>query len=133
MWLIGVTITIVGSFLGALGDILVRLSFTREDKKDEALRRPLIKRPLWLSGMFCSVVLDGVMTIVALNFTSAAIVTPFAGLHIFWKIAFSVTCYSMECSNFATFMDGVQDLFRYQPRAFMLNYWLSDASTTRMY
>eukprot|EP01068_Selenidium_serpulae_P013807 Selendium_serpulae@DN6012_c0_g1_i1.p1 len=86
MWLIGVTITIVGSFLGALGDILVRLSFTREDKKDEALRRPLIKRPLWLSGMFCSVVLDGVMTIVALNFTSAAIVTPFAGLHIFWNV-----------------------------------------------
>ncbi|GAW79629.1 hypothetical protein, conserved [Plasmodium gonderi] len=82
---IGIAICFVGSFLGALGDKLVHDSYSKEDVK----KQHMSKMTLWIFGTILSVVIDPVFTIFALYFTSAALVAPFAGVHILWNLIIS--------------------------------------------
>lgn len=85
LWYVGIICAAVASFCGALGDCVVRLSFLRERHKDHPYR-PLFKRPLWLAGMFCSIICNPVLTLISLRFAAASAVMPFAGMHILWSV-----------------------------------------------
>ncbi|CAG9479667.1 unnamed protein product [Plasmodium vivax] len=80
--LIGIAICFVGSFLGALGDKLVHDSYGKE----KAQRKHMSQMTMWLFGTLLSVVIDPILTICSLYFTSAALVAPFAGVHILWNL-----------------------------------------------
>jgi len=47
---------------------------------------PVYMRPCWVIGSFCSIVLNTLAVLAALNFAAASMVTPFAGLHIFFNV-----------------------------------------------
>ncbi|KJP89524.1 hypothetical protein AK88_00735 [Plasmodium fragile] len=81
---IGITICFVGSFLGALGDKLVHDSYIKEDAKKK--KKHMSQMTMWLFGTLLSVVIDPILTICSLYFTSAALVAPFAGVHILWNL-----------------------------------------------
>ncbi|PFH35861.1 hypothetical protein BESB_055120 [Besnoitia besnoiti] len=84
-WYIGVILSIVSSFAGALGDNIVRLSYVKERGRGNTTRS-LHQRPLWLLGTFLTVIVNPVLTIMALKFAAASIVLPFGGMHIFWNV-----------------------------------------------
>ncbi|KAL7065936.1 hypothetical protein ACR3K2_36120 [Cryptosporidium serpentis] len=88
MWIIGIIYAILASIFGALGDILVRLSFIKEETFPEQERRPLYLRPIWIIGIFSAVILNVILSFASLRYASANIITPFAGLHIFWAFLF---------------------------------------------
>ncbi|SCN60719.1 magnesium transporter, putative [Plasmodium chabaudi adami] len=79
---IGVLLCFIGSFLGALGDKYVHDSYNIDTNKLYGTK----KKTLWLIGILLSVVIDPIFTIIALYFTSAAVVAPFAGVHILWNL-----------------------------------------------
>ncbi|KAF8819575.1 hypothetical protein IE077_000807 [Cardiosporidium cionae] len=85
-WYIGVFCALVASFVGALGDNVVRLSFLREERRQRKIVRPYYKRPLWVFGEFLTIVCNPALTLAALKFSAASIVVPFGGLHIFWNV-----------------------------------------------
>ncbi|CRH03741.1 conserved Plasmodium protein, unknown function [Plasmodium relictum] len=86
--LVGIFICFIGSFLGALGDKFVHDSYS----KDENENYKISKNNLWILGILLSVVIDSSFTMIALYFTSAALVTPFAGVHILWNIIITNIC-----------------------------------------
>ncbi|EEA05778.1 uncharacterized protein CMU_027880 [Cryptosporidium muris RN66] len=88
MWIIGIIYAILASIFGALGDVLVRLSFIKEKNFPEQERRPLYLRPIWIIGIFSAVILNVILSFASLRYASANIITPFAGLHIFWAFLF---------------------------------------------
>lgn len=49
------------------------------------------RSPLWAIGMFLTVVVNTVCTLIALLFAPATIVTAFAGVHIFWNTVLAKT------------------------------------------
>ncbi|CAD2101083.1 magnesium transporter, putative [Plasmodium vinckei] len=79
---IGVALCFIGSFLGALGDKYVHDSYNIDSSKLLATK----KKTMWIIGILLSVVIDPIFTIIALYFTSAAVVAPFAGVHILWNL-----------------------------------------------
>ncbi|CAD2089097.1 magnesium transporter, putative [Plasmodium vinckei lentum] len=79
---IGVALCFIGSFLGALGDKYVHDSYNIDNSKLFATK----KKTMWIIGILLSVVIDPIFTIIALYFTSAAVVAPFAGVHILWNL-----------------------------------------------
>ncbi|SOV13823.1 conserved Plasmodium membrane protein, unknown function [Plasmodium sp. gorilla clade G2] len=80
---IGIIISFIGSFFGALGDKFVHDSYIKEKNINPKIYK---KKMIWLMGILLSVVIDPIFTIIALYFTSAALVTPFAGVHILWNL-----------------------------------------------
>ncbi|ANQ06703.1 Uncharacterized protein PCOAH_00010220 [Plasmodium coatneyi] len=80
--LIGIAICFVGSFLGALGDKFVHDSYIKENTQ----KKHMSQMTMWLFGTLLSVVIDPILTICSLYFTSAALVAPFAGVHILWNL-----------------------------------------------
>ncbi|CEL95331.1 unnamed protein product [Vitrella brassicaformis CCMP3155] len=86
MWWLGVALAAVNSCQGAIADNLVRLSFVKERQKAASEQRPLIKRPLWLIGIVMIAVVDPLLTLGGLTFAAASMLSPFAGLHIFWNV-----------------------------------------------
>ncbi|CDO64044.1 conserved Plasmodium membrane protein, unknown function [Plasmodium reichenowi] len=80
---IGIIISFIGSFFGALGDKFVHDSYIKEKNINTQIYK---KKMIWLLGILLSVVIDPIFTIIALYFTSAALVTPFAGVHILWNL-----------------------------------------------
>ncbi|CRG93502.1 conserved Plasmodium protein, unknown function [Plasmodium gallinaceum] len=85
---IGVIICFIGSFLGALGDKFVHDSYSKDENENYKISR----KNLWLLGILLSVVIDSSFTMIALYFTSAALVTPFAGVHILWNLIITNIC-----------------------------------------
>ncbi|KEG00933.1 magnesium transporter, putative [Plasmodium vinckei vinckei] len=79
---IGVALCFIGSFLGALGDKYIHDSYNIDSSKLFATK----KKTLWIIGILLTIVVDPVFTIIALYFTSAAVVAPFAGVHILWNL-----------------------------------------------
>lgn len=62
----------------------------REQGGDIKIRkRPLYLRPLWVLGTCFGTAINSLLSIISLDFASAAVVTPFAGLHIFWNVILS--------------------------------------------
>ncbi|KAH7649205.1 hypothetical protein FG379_001562 [Cryptosporidium bovis] len=99
MWYIGISTALLSSISGGLGDNLIRLSYILEDELVESERRPVLLRPVWLIGTFLSCILNAILIIISLNYTSAMVVTPFSGLHIFWSIIFSRYLLNEETKN----------------------------------
>ncbi|KAH8740840.1 hypothetical protein FG386_003079 [Cryptosporidium ryanae] len=99
MWYIGISTALLSSISGGLGDNLIRLSYILENELDESERRPVVLRPMWLIGTFLSCILNAILVIISLNYTSAMVVTPFSGLHIFWSIIFSRYLLNEETKN----------------------------------
>ncbi|KEP67273.1 UNVERIFIED_CONTAM: hypothetical protein HHA_212200 [Hammondia hammondi] len=86
-WCIGVVLCLLSSFAGALGDNIVRLSFLKERGRSVyCSTRSLYQRPLWLIGTLLTVIVNPVLTLLALKLAAASIVLPFAGMHIFWNV-----------------------------------------------
>mmetsp|Transcript_18874 Transcript_18874/g.37088 ORF Transcript_18874/g.37088 Transcript_18874/m.37088 type:complete len:417 (-) Transcript_18874:241-1491(-) len=48
--------------------------------------KPLWKRPVWVAGIFCMVVLNAGLTVASFAFVDASITIPFGGLHICFNI-----------------------------------------------
>ncbi|PHJ20047.1 magnesium transporter nipa [Cystoisospora suis] len=88
LWPIGLVVILIGSFVGAAGDILVKKSFLKLGKYTPF--RQLIRHPLWIVGMILTAVLDPLSTFISLLFAPATIVTPFAGMHIFWGCVLAI-------------------------------------------
>ncbi|OII77737.1 hypothetical protein cand_015530 [Cryptosporidium andersoni] len=119
-WPIGVSIALIGSLLGALGDNFVRKSFlstqkrykiaeisdisatSKEDINGCSLHSSpdnsahlkskspkfweMVKNPMWLIGIILAAGADTIATLAALVFAPATLITPFAGMHIFWSM-----------------------------------------------
>ncbi|VUC54957.1 magnesium transporter, putative [Plasmodium berghei ANKA] len=79
---IGVIFCFIGSFLGALGDKYVHDSYNIDSNKLYANK----KKTMWIIGILLSVIIDPIFTVIALYFTSAAVVAPFSGVHILWNL-----------------------------------------------
>lgn len=63
-WAIGTTLAVSAQFVGNLGTVLQRRSHI-----DDASHQPLLRRPLWLFGLFL-IALASISDFAALNFTS---------------------------------------------------------------
>ncbi|PFH34382.1 hypothetical protein BESB_075340 [Besnoitia besnoiti] len=88
-WILGILACLVGSFCGSLGDNMIRKSFLV--LKDDVQLYHMWRSPLWTVGMFLTVVVNTLCTLIALVFTPATIVTSFAGVHIFWNTILAKT------------------------------------------
>ncbi|ESS33073.1 magnesium transporter NIPA [Toxoplasma gondii VAND] len=84
LWPAGVCVVFIGSWAGALGDTMVRRAYM--EAGDDVSSSVMLKRPLFVFGMLLTIVLDPICTFVALLFAPSSIVTPFAGVHIFWAV-----------------------------------------------
>ncbi|ETB58603.1 hypothetical protein YYC_03776 [Plasmodium yoelii 17X] len=71
---IGVILCFIGSFLGALGDKYVHDSYNIDKNKLFATK----KKTMWIIAILLSIIIDPICTVIALYFTSAAVVAPFA-------------------------------------------------------
>ncbi|PHJ18750.1 magnesium transporter nipa [Cystoisospora suis] len=84
LWYIGVIVVALGSLAGAGGDTMVRHAYVKAG--NDATPKQMLKSPMFVVGMLLTVVLDPLCTFVALLFAPSSIVTPFAGVHIFWAV-----------------------------------------------
>ncbi|CBZ52372.1 conserved hypothetical protein [Neospora caninum Liverpool] len=84
LWPAGVAVVFVGSLAGAFGDTMVRRAYV--DAGEDVSSKAMLKRSLFVFGMLLTIVLDPICTFVALLFAPTSIVTPFAGVHIFWAM-----------------------------------------------
>lgn len=74
-------------FSGALGDNLMRLSFTMEAKR--LVSRPLIRRPIWGLGFFVGVIVASLFKFFALKMANVTLVVPFSAAHVVFAVVFS--------------------------------------------
>eukprot|EP00922_Rhytidocystis_sp_ex-Travisia-forbesii_P015311 GHVS01022840.1.p1 GENE.GHVS01022840.1~~GHVS01022840.1.p1 ORF type:complete len:471 (-),score=70.22 GHVS01022840.1:819-2231(-) len=88
-WVIGVLASLLGSFCGSLGDNMVRKGFLIAGEDVNLMK--MWRSPMWTIGMFFSVIVNTVCTLVALAFAPATIVTSFAGVHILWNMLIAKT------------------------------------------
>eukprot|EP00922_Rhytidocystis_sp_ex-Travisia-forbesii_P015309 GHVS01022838.1.p1 GENE.GHVS01022838.1~~GHVS01022838.1.p1 ORF type:complete len:465 (-),score=26.70 GHVS01022838.1:809-2203(-) len=88
-WVIGVLACLLGSFCGSLGDNMVRKGFLMVGEDANLLK--MWRCLMWDVGMFFSVVVNSICTLVGLSFAPATIVTSFAGVHIFWNMVIAKT------------------------------------------
>mmetsp|Transcript_23578 Transcript_23578/g.51256 ORF Transcript_23578/g.51256 Transcript_23578/m.51256 type:complete len:259 (+) Transcript_23578:275-1051(+) len=92
-WVIGVVLSICAALCSALGDNLVKYSF-----KTEALERALYRRPAWVGGMVCIILLNTALNLASYAFADASITIPFGGLHICFNIPFAFYLNEERCS-----------------------------------
>ncbi|KEP64866.1 UNVERIFIED_CONTAM: hypothetical protein HHA_203350 [Hammondia hammondi] len=103
LWPVGVSVVFVGSWAGALGDTMVRRAYM--EAGEDVSSSVMLKRPLFVFGMLLTIVLDPICTFVALLFAPSSIVTPFAGVHIFWAVLIAhfwlkeYMCYWEKCGS----------------------------------
>eukprot|EP00922_Rhytidocystis_sp_ex-Travisia-forbesii_P021017 GHVS01030843.1.p1 GENE.GHVS01030843.1~~GHVS01030843.1.p1 ORF type:complete len:515 (+),score=59.31 GHVS01030843.1:328-1872(+) len=83
-WPVGLVIALIGSIAGAVGDNMVRLEYTKAGPHVKPSE--MFKRWKWIVGLLMTTVVDLVCTLTALALAPATVVTPFAGVHIFWNI-----------------------------------------------
>jgi hypothetical protein len=89
-WVVGVLLSIAAAFFASLGDNFVKLSHLRakmiEHAHGAAAPPPLWKRPLWVVGIFCMVVLNVALSLASYAFADASLCIPFGGLHIVFNL-----------------------------------------------
>eukprot|EP00922_Rhytidocystis_sp_ex-Travisia-forbesii_P021012 GHVS01030835.1.p1 GENE.GHVS01030835.1~~GHVS01030835.1.p1 ORF type:complete len:457 (+),score=39.26 GHVS01030835.1:115-1485(+) len=83
-WPVGVVVALIGSIAGAVGDNVIRLEYTKAGPQLKPA--DMFKRWRWIVGLLLTTVVDIGCTLTALAFAPATIITPFAGVHIFWNI-----------------------------------------------
>ncbi|PFH34554.1 hypothetical protein BESB_065870 [Besnoitia besnoiti] len=84
LWWVGVGIVFVGSLAGAVGDTMVRHVYVMAG--EAFTPKQMLRCPMFVAGMLLTVVLDPFCTFLSLLFAPSSIVTPFAGVHIFWAV-----------------------------------------------
>ncbi|PHJ20408.1 magnesium transporter nipa [Cystoisospora suis] len=97
LWWAGVICAAVAALAGGLGDCVLRYSFVKEIQREKSNRewrpdaggRPLHMRPLWILGMFLSVIINPFLTLVAYRFTAVSVAAMFGGLHALGSLIFS--------------------------------------------
>ncbi|KEP67211.1 UNVERIFIED_CONTAM: hypothetical protein HHA_234540 [Hammondia hammondi] len=98
LWWAGIICAAVAALAGALGDCVLRYSFVKEREARESTQtgaakqgvpRPLHMRPLWIVGMFLSVVLNPFLTLVSYRFAAVSVVAMFGGLHTLGSLVFA--------------------------------------------
>ena len=89
-WFIGVMLALAGAFFAAVGDNLVKRSFSKYEEiaaVDPAARiPPVYLRPIWLAGMVCIIGINSGCSVLSLEFAEAYVVIPFAGVHIAFNL-----------------------------------------------
>ena len=84
-WHLGILLILMASFLGALGDNLVRFSHV------QATTHPTTKNNfIWLVGMLCTVVLNTVFTMWAFAYADSSLIVPFAGTHVIFAVLLAI-------------------------------------------
>lgn len=97
-WLIGVVLAILAALAGAIGDNVVKYSFTKAaELGDDA--PPLHKRPLWLVGIFHMVVVNTALNVASYAFADASLTIPLGGLHILFNIPLAKWLNKESCST----------------------------------
>ncbi|KFG99675.1 magnesium transporter NIPA [Toxoplasma gondii VAND] len=98
LWWAGIICAAVAALAGALGDCVLRYSFVKEREARESTQagsanqgvpRPLHMRPLWIVGMFLSVVINPFLTLVSYRFAAVSVVAMFGGLHTLGSLVFA--------------------------------------------
>lgn len=84
LWPVGLAVAFIGSISGAVGDNMVRLDYM--EAGPHLSLQQMFRRWKWLFGMFLTTVVDVLCVLVALAMAPATIITPFAGVHVFWNI-----------------------------------------------
>uniref|UniRef100_A0A0G4G2D9 Uncharacterized protein n=1 Tax=Chromera velia CCMP2878 TaxID=1169474 RepID=A0A0G4G2D9_9ALVE len=79
---VGILFEVFGGVLAAVGENLIRQSFLVETRKALNEQRPVHRRPLWVTGMTTTILLNPVCNVIALLCAPAATVQPFACIHI---------------------------------------------------
>ena len=110
-WMAGVSLALLGSLFGGLGDNLVRRY--HRVVADKGGVASTVDKMTWAAGMFCTIILNTSCTIGSYSFAEANLVMPFGGgMHIIWGILFAqwmndekVTSYVVCCCS--TIIAGV--------------------------
>ncbi|CBZ51151.1 conserved hypothetical protein [Neospora caninum Liverpool] len=98
LWWAGIICAAVAALAGALGDCILRYSFVKGRESQEraptdtakhSLPPPLHMRPLWILGMFLSVILNPFLTLVSYRFAAVSVVSMFGGLHTLGSLVFA--------------------------------------------
>lgn len=91
LWILGVLLAINTAMMSALGDNLIKRSFTLEKnaRANGLPRTPVWKRPLWSAGMFVILVVVSVSSMVSYSLADGSLLIPFAGLHIVFNMIFA--------------------------------------------
>lgn len=84
LWWLGVIIGLAGSCFSALGDNIIRKSFSYADKTRSR------HWPMFILGWFSTSVINTASTFAAYHFTTMAILAPCGGLHIVFAVIFAV-------------------------------------------
>ncbi|CDJ69779.1 hypothetical protein, conserved [Eimeria necatrix] len=84
LWPLGISIIFCGSLAGAAGDTMVRMAYSAAGP--EPSTKEMLKKPIFVLGMVLTTAVDAACTLGALTFAPSSMVTPFAGVHIFWAV-----------------------------------------------
>ena len=93
-WLIGVALILAASFVGGLGDNLVRCSHRRKlenSKDDDDASNSLFNLSLiWITGMMCTILLNTILTLWAFAYADSSLIVPFAGTHVIFAVLLAI-------------------------------------------
>lgn len=102
-YVLAISFALLASFSAALGDNLIRLSYTKEAKEKLAhdishASTPLFFRPLWFFGVFCLAILNTVFSLLSYSLADASAVLPFVGTKILFNIFLAKRLNREECN-----------------------------------
>jgi len=84
-WPIGVALILGASFIGGLGDNLIRYSHRKNNTKT-----PNYFMFIWMVGMFCTIVLNTMCTVAAFAYADSSLILPFAGTHVIFAVVLAI-------------------------------------------
>ncbi|KAL8431130.1 hypothetical protein Efla_004651 [Eimeria flavescens] len=87
LWPLGIAIIFMGSLAGAAGDTMVRMAYSAAGPNPST--KQMLRNPVFAVGLFLTTAVDAGCTLGALTFAPSSMVTPFAGVHIFWAVLLS--------------------------------------------
>eukprot|EP00924_Labyrinthula_sp_SR-Ha-C_P010029 snap_masked-scaffold_21-processed-gene-5.90-mRNA-1 protein AED:1.00 eAED:1.00 QI:0/0/0/0/1/1/2/0/273 len=90
-WIFAIILVLLGSFFAALGDNLVKFSYTLEQARLSQGENPtpVLLRPLWNLGMFSLIFLNSIFTLWSYALADASIIIPFTGIRIIINMFFA--------------------------------------------
>ncbi|KAJ9444877.1 putative magnesium transporter NIPA1 [Diplonema papillatum] len=90
-WIIGVLVSMTGTFSSGLGDNLVRYSYRLNDEAAECDKKRPYKSPWWVCGWTLTVLVDTGCNALALALAPLSLIMPLGALHILWGAFFART------------------------------------------
>ena len=83
-WLTGVLFSVAASFAGSLGNNLVRRSY--DIAKRSRVQTPVFRRPLFLTGWACTLVINTPLNLMALHLAPASLIMPLTAVTVLINI-----------------------------------------------